>query len=202
MCYNEDMIGRLSGKIVFKGEKHLVLDVGGVGYKISVSLATLQDLDSPSFAKASEGTATLWTHLHVKEDALDLYGFLNQSELEFFELLISISGIGPRSALGILALAPVDTVRRAIGQGDATYLTKVSGIGKKIAEKIVLELKDKLGKGTINNTGIFKDDADIMEALVSLGYSQKDARDMLSKIPHDIKGRDKRLEAALKFNKH
>lgn len=189
------MIGSLNGKIIFKGEKHLVLDVGGVGYKISVPPSVGKELSENSIA-------SLWTHLHVKEDALELYGFLNQSELEFFELLISISGIGPRSALGILALAPVDTVRRAIGQGDASYLTKVSGIGKKIAEKIVLELRDKLGAGALSTGGMFKDDADILEALVSLGYSQRDARDMLTKIPHEIKGRDKRLEAALKQSKH
>ncbi|MDP2668681.1 MAG: Holliday junction branch migration protein RuvA [bacterium] len=200
------MIGHLSGKIIFKGEKHVILDVGGVGYKIFVTPAS-----SPSFAKAasfaeaskaeSEGTTELWTHLHVKEDALELYGFLHQGELEFFELLISISGIGPRSALGVFALAPVDTIRRAIAEGDVSYLTKVSGIGKKTAQKIVLELKDKLSGGASVVSETLKDDADILEALVSLGYTQKDAREMLSKIPHGVAGRDKRLEAALKLTK-
>ncbi|OGF68885.1 Holliday junction DNA helicase RuvA [Candidatus Giovannonibacteria bacterium RIFCSPHIGHO2_02_FULL_44_11] len=195
------MIGHLSGKIIFKGEKHLILDVGGVGYKIFVAPATLKNLESPSFAKASEGTTELWTHLHVKEDALELYGFLHQGELEFFELLISISGIGPRSALGVFALAPVDTIKRAIAAGDVSYLTKVSGIGKKTAQKIVLELKDKLSGGVSVVSETLKDDADILEALVSLGYTQKDAREMLSKIPHGVAGRDKRLEAALKLTK-
>ena len=195
------MIGRLEGKIVFKGEKHLILDVGGVGYKIFVAPATLKNLESPSFAKASEGTTELWTHLHVKEDALELYGFLHQGELEFFELLISISGIGPRSDLGVFALAPVDTIKRAIAAGDVSYLTKVSGIGKKTAQKIVLELKDKLSGGVSVVSETLKDDADILEALVSLGYTQKDAREMLSKIPHGVAGRDKRLEAALKLTK-
>ena len=195
------MIGHLSGKIIFKGEKHLILDVGGVGYKIFVAPATLKNLESPSFAKASEGTTELWTHLHVKEDALELYGFLHQGELEFFELLISISGIGPRSALGVFALAPVDTIKRAIADGDISYLTKVSGVGKKTAQKIVLELKDKLSGGVSVVSETLKDDADILEALVSLGYTQKDAREMLSKIPHGVAGRDKRLEAALKLTK-
>ena len=187
------MIGHLDGKILFKGEKHIILDVGGVGYKIFVALATQKDLEQNK-------PASLWTHLHVKEDALELYGFLNQSELEFFESLISISGIGPKSALGVLAMAPVDTLKRAISSGDTSYLTKVSGIGRKTAEKIVLELKDKMGYGKVSLGGeIFKDDADILEALVALGYSQKDARDMLQKIPQSVKGRDNRLKEALKM---
>lgn len=189
------MIGRLSGKIIFKGEKNVILDVGGIGYKVFLSPTSSQVLNSGE-------NAALWTHLHVKEDALELYGFLHQSELEFFELLISISGIGPRSALGVLALAPVDTIRKAIAQGDISYLTKVSGVGKKTAQKIVLELKDKLSGGASFISETLKDDADILEALVSLGYTQKDAREMLSKIPAGVTGRDKRLESALKFNKH
>ena len=187
------MIGHLEGKILFKGEKYIVLDVGGVGYKIFASMVTARELKPGNSAK-------MWTHLHVREDSLDLYGFLNQSELEFFESLISISGIGPKSALGVLAMAPVDTLKRAISSGDTSYLTKVSGIGRKTAEKIVLELKDKMGYGKVSLGGeIFKDDADILEALVALGYSQKDARDMLQKIPQSVKGRDNRLKEALKM---
>ncbi len=189
------MIGCLNGKIIFKGERNVVLDVGGIGYKVFLSPTSSQVLNSGE-------NASLWTHLHVKEDALELYGFLHQGELEFFELLISISGIGPRSALGVLSLAPVDTIRRAIAQGDISYLTKVSGVGKKTAQKIVLELKDRLSGGISIISETLKDDADLMEALMSLGYSQKDARDMLSKIPPNISGRDNRLQAALKLTKH
>lgn len=185
------MIGHLEGRVIFKGEKYAILDVGGVGYKIFANPETLKQVSPES--------ASLWTHLHVREDALDLYGFLNKSELEFFELLISISGIGPRSALGILAVAPVDTIKRAVGSGDTTYLTKVSGVGRKTAEKVVLELKDKMGFG---KNGLspeeFKDDADLVEALVVLGYSQRDAREMIQKIPKDVSGRENRLKSALK----
>lgn len=194
------MIGHLEGKVMFKGERHVVLDVGGIGYKIFVSTGTLKELASPSFAKASEGTAQLWTHLHVKEDALELYGFLDENELEFFEMLISISGIGPKSALGVLSLAPSETIKKAISSGDTSYLTKVSGIGRKTAEKIVLELKDKLVFDKIAHASEeMKEDADILDALLSLGYSQRDAREMIQKIPKDIKGREKRIREALKI---
>lgn len=188
------MIGHLEGKVLFKGERHVVLDVGGVGYKIFVS-ASSKNLSIGESAK-------LWTHLHVKEDALELYGFSHQAELEFFEMLISISGIGPRSALGVLALAPVDSLKRAIASGDTSYLTKISGIGRKTAEKIVLELKDKMGFGKVSFGGEeFKEDADILDALIALGYSQRESREMLQKIPSNIRGREKRLKEALKMTK-
>ena len=187
------MIGHLEGKVIFKGERHVILDVGGVGYKIFVAAQDLKNLNQ-------DGAAKLWTHLHVKEDALELYGFLNQTELEFFEMLISISGIGPKSALGVLSLAPVDTIKKAISSGDTSYLTKVSGIGRKTAGKIVLELKDKLGFGkTFYASDEMKEDADILDALLSLGYSQRDAREMIQKIPKDIKGRELRLKDSLKI---
>lgn len=186
------MIGRLEGKVIFKGERHVILDVGGVGYKVFVSVALGSKLVAGSPTK-------LWTHLHVRENALELYGFLYQAELEFFELLISISGIGPKSALGVLSLAPLDTIKRAVASGDISYLTKVSGIGRKTAEKIVLELKDKMGYGKVSFAGEeLKDDADVVDALISLGYSQRDAREMVGKIPANIKGREKRLREALK----
>lgn len=187
------MVGHLEGKVVFKGERYAILGVGGVGYKVFVSAAANKELVAGSQAK-------LWTHLHIREDAMELYGFLHRAELEFFEMLISISGIGPKSALGVMALAPVDTIKRAISSGDTSYLTKVSGIGRKTAGKIVLELKDKFGFGKVSFTGEeFKEDTDILDALISLGYSQKEARDMIQRIPQDIKGRDKRLKEALKI---
>ncbi len=186
------MIGHLEGKVLFKGERYVVLDVGGVGYKIFVA-ASSKNLSIGENAK-------LWTHLHVKEDALELYGFSHQAELEFFEMLISISGIGPRSALGVLALAPVDSLKRAISSGDTSYLTKISGIGRKTAEKIVLELKDKMGFGKVSFGGEeFKEDTDILDALIALGYSQRESREMLQKIPSNIRGREKRLREALKI---
>ena len=132
---------------------------------------------------------------------MELYGFLHYAELEFFELLIGISGIGPRSALGVLALAPVDTLKRAIAAGDTSYLTKVSGIGRKTAEKIVLELKEKLGFGkmSLGGTEDLQHDADVLEALVALGYTATQARDALGKLKPTIQGREARLKEALKL---
>ncbi len=189
------MIGYLEGNIVFRGEKHIVLNVQGVGYTIFLSAPTQKQIPH-------EGAVKLWTHLAVKENALELYGFLYPAEREFFESLISISGIGPKSALGVMSLAPVDTLKRAIGSGDTSYLTKVSGIGRKTAEKIVLELKDKMGFGKISyaESGPMQDDADVMEALISLGYSQKESREMVQNIPATVIGRDQRLKEALKKN--
>ena len=178
---------------MFKGERYVILDVGGFGYKIFAAPTVMKELAAGSSAK-------LCTHLHVKEDSLELYGFLYQEELDFFELLISISGIGPRSALGVLSVAPVDTIKKAISSGDTSYLTKVSGIGRKTAEKIVLELKDKLGFGKISYASDeMKEDTDILDALLALGYSHRDAREMIQKIPTNIKGREARLKEALKI---
>lgn len=187
------MIGHLEGKVMFKGERYAVLEVGGVGYKVFVAASSYKNLSVGEEAK-------LWTHLHVKEEALELYGFSHQAELEFFESLISISGIGPKSALGVLSLAPVDSLKRAISSGDTSYLTKVSGIGRKTAEKIVLELKDKFGFGKAGFGGEeMKEDADILDALSALGYSQRESREILQKVPGSVKGREKRLKEALKM---
>jgi Holliday junction DNA helicase RuvA len=134
-------------------------------------------------SKIKNGTETmLFIHTHVREDVLDLYGFLDHSELEFFEMLISVSGVGPKSALAILGITSVDTLRKAIGTGDTSYLTKISGIGKKTAEKIVIELRDKVGKETgTDKSGSLSEELDALEALKSLGYSQHEAREALKK---------------------
>lgn len=185
------MIASIAGKILAREARFAVVDVGGVGYKVFLLPATLAET---KWGK----TGKFWTHLHMREDAMELYGFLEKEELEFFENLISISGIGPKSALGILSLAPVGTLRRAISSGDTSYLTKISGIGRKTAEKIVLELKDKFA-GEKEKIGFETEhDSDILDALISLGYTQKEAREMVQKISLDIKGRENRLKEALK----
>src|SRR3989338_5140260 len=127
------MIGSIRGKIILKREKWLIVETAGVGYKINVSP------DALLRAKMDDNEAFFFIHTHVREDALDLYGFSDISELEFFEMLISVSGIGPKGALAILGITTIETLRKAIGTGDTSYLTKISGIGKKTAEKIVIE---------------------------------------------------------------
>ncbi|MCX6752526.1 MAG: Holliday junction branch migration protein RuvA [Candidatus Nomurabacteria bacterium] len=179
------MIGSIKGKIILKKEKFLVVETAGVGYKISVSPDTLLKVDALRLRLGqNEAPVSFWIHTHVREDAFDLYGFLEYPELEFFEMLLSVSGIGPKSALAILGITSVETLRKAIGTGDTSYLTKVSGIGRKTAEKIILELRDKMGDKTEGEIGSasLQGDMDSMEALKSLGYSQSEAREALKKV--------------------
>lgn len=184
------MIGQLKGTISFVGMGHALIDVGGVGYKVYLPAASLSSL-------SHEKEASLFTYLAVRENALDLYGFQTRSELEFFELLLSVSGIGPKSAIAILGLAPADTLKRAIASGDALYLTKVSGIGRKSAEKIIVELKDKLG-GAAGSAGILVGaDAETLEALEALGYSMRDARDAVARARGDTA--QEKIKDALKM---
>jgi Holliday junction DNA helicase RuvA len=181
------MIGSIKGKIILKTEKYLIVEAGGVGYKISVSPDTL------SKAKKLESEIFLWIHNHVREDAFDLYGFLDREELEFFEMLINVSGIGPKGALSILGITSIETLRKAISIGDTSYLTKISGIGRKTAEKIVIELRDKVGKELGGNS--LQVELDALEALKSLGYSGVEARDALKKVKADTDTNTKIREA-------
>ncbi len=163
-----------------------------MGYRVAVPTDVLLEaaLSQPVF---------LWTHLAVRETALDLFGFTERESLETFELLITISGIGPKTALGILNVASPATLRQAVGSGDTSYLTRVSGIGKKNAEKIVLELKDKLvmKEGEVMH-GDAKSEGDAMEALISLGYSEREAREALKKVPKAVSDAGSRVKEALK----
>ena len=181
------MIGNIRGKIILKKEKFLIIETGGVGYKINISSDTL------SKTKKLEEGVFLFIHTHVREDALDLYGFLNYQELEFFEMLIGVSGIGPKGALAILGIATIETLKRAIGTGDTSYLTKISGIGKKTAEKIVIELRDKMGE--VEKGSSMQGELDALEALKSLGYSQNEAREALKKTSPDTNTNTKIREA-------
>jgi Holliday junction DNA helicase RuvA len=181
------MIGRINGEIILKTDRFLVVDTNGVGYKINVSPETLNSV------KKIGSSIILWIHTHVREDSLDLYGFLDRKELEFFEMLINISGIGPRSALAILGISSIETLEKAISTGDTIYLTKISGIGKKTAEKIILELRDKIGRK--DGDGTLQVELDTLEALKSLGYTERDSREALKKIPQDVDTNTKIREA-------
>jgi len=187
------MIGKLTGTVIEKEHSRIILDVHGVGYSIRL-------LHDTALASKIGETLTVWTHLVVREDALELFGFTKKEELGLFMLLIGISGIGPKSALSILSLAPPKILEKAVVSGDTTYLTKVSGIGKKSAEKIILELKDKL-KSVLFEEGEFelKEDTDVLLALKSLGYKTSDAREALKKIPKDVSGTNSRIKEALRY---
>ncbi|MES2436415.1 MAG: Holliday junction branch migration protein RuvA [Patescibacteria group bacterium] len=186
------MIARLTGTIVHADTRFMILDVNGVGYKVFTTTGILE--------KNLTDSVTFWTHLAVREDALDLYGFPTRDELEFFQLLITVNGIGPKSALGILNMASVATIRQAILTEDPAYLTKVSSISKKNAEKIVLELKGKLAD--IFTEGAEEvpqsHESDALEALKSLGYQERDARDALKKVPKEITDTAECIRHALK----
>lgn len=186
------MIARLSGILTEKHPLFGIIDVSGVGYKVFATLPTLGQLSIGE-------EVTLHTYMYVRENIQDLYGFEDKEEQALFELLISVSGIGPKSALGILNVANPATLKQAVAAGDTTHLTKVSGIGKKSAQKIIIELKDKLDSASEQDVALMQDEVDTMEALTSLGYGQKEVRDVLQKIPKDITGPQDRIKEALKL---
>ncbi|MDR3570749.1 MAG: Holliday junction branch migration protein RuvA [Candidatus Pacebacteria bacterium] len=185
------MIGHLEGTVRKISIGSVILSCGGVGYKIAATKESLARL------RLNE-TAALWTHLAVREDVLDLYGFSTEEELHFFGLLLMVSGIGPKSALAILDIASVETLRSAIAAGNSGYLTNVSGIGKKTAEKIILELRDKVGVAQSETSAAISGDEETLEAMRALGYSLQEARDALRKVPMEIKNPNERLREALK----
>ncbi|MDO8594404.1 MAG: Holliday junction branch migration protein RuvA [bacterium] len=184
------MISYLSGTVIEKDIRFAIIDVGGVGYRVFVTEDTLHRLKIGSAAK-------LKTHHAVREDSEDLFGFLDNEDLKLFELLLTVSGIGPKSALNILNVATPETLRRSITSGETAYLTKISGIGRKTAEKIVLELKEKLGAGDGGTT--LKEEVDALEALKSLGYSHGEAREALKNIPKEAVSTSDRVKQALKL---
>jgi Holliday junction DNA helicase RuvA len=192
------MIAFLRGTILNKHKNYLIVEVANVGYQVFVN----QSL----FAEFVAGQPVeLYTHQYIKEDALDLYGFKNLEELEMFELLLSISGVGPKSALGILSVAKTEELKVTIARGDSSILTKVSGIGRKTAERIVLELRDKvvsIGTGEMiagGGTAAGLAQSDEIDALMALGYSLQQARDALREIDQSLKTPSERIRAALKM---
>ncbi len=187
------MISHLRGKILSNTLKSAVIDVGGVGYKIFATPDTLTDINK------NPENASVYTYLAVRENALDLYGFSSEEELDFFELLISISGIGPKSALAILSGAGLDALKTAVVSGNANHLTKISGVGRKNAEKIVLELHGKIEASNEGNSEIMQTGSDAIEALQALGYSQREAREALKKVPKEITSISDIVKQALKI---
>ncbi len=183
------MISHLTGTTIYKNLKIIVIDCNGVGYKVTPTIEALNKTEMGQ-------KASIWTYTVVREDVLDLYGFDSKQELDLFELLLTVSGIGPKSALNILSVASLGALEQAITTGETAHLTKVSGVSKKNAEKIVLELKGKF-KSTEHIGTTFKDEVDVLEALKALGYSHSDAREALKEIPVDLSVSEK-IKYALK----
>jgi len=187
------MIGRLTGTLVEKLPPQVVLDVQGVGYEVDVPMSSFYNL--PALGER----VTLLTHFIVREDAQLLYGFLTQEERATFRELIKISGVGPRTALSILSGLSVAELSQAITQQQAGRLVKVPGIGKKTAERLLLELKGKLGAdiGAPGASVANDAQADIVQALISLGYNEKEAAAALKALPPEV-GVSEGIKLALK----
>ena len=179
------MIGRLSGTLLAKHPPQLVLDVQGVGYEIDAPMSTIFNLPEPG------APVVLLTHLAVREDGHFLYGFLTENERATFRQLIKISGIGARTALSILSGLSVDELANAVARQEAGRLVKIPGIGKKTAERLLLELKDKLRNsaapavGTLAHAGS-DPTGDILSALLALGYNDRDAAAAMKDLPPDV----------------
>ncbi|MBQ9240645.1 MAG: Holliday junction branch migration protein RuvA [Duodenibacillus sp.] len=177
------MIGRIRGKLIEKNPPQILVDVGGVGYEIDVPMSTFYNL--PEIG----ADVTLLTHFVVREDAQLLYGFLTAAERSVFRLLIKISGIGARTALSILSGMTVQMLAQAIAAQDSAMLTRIPGIGKKTAERLVLELKGKLGadlEGVSLAGAQSETKSDIVSALIALGYSERDSIAAAKRLPEDI----------------
>jgi Holliday junction DNA helicase, RuvA subunit len=176
------MIGRLRGLLAEKNPPQLLIDIGGVGYLVDVPMSTYYNL--PDLGKE----VTLLTHFIVREDAQILYGFLSVEEREVFRQLIKVNGIGPRSALSILSGLSVTDLIQAVSTQEVARLVKVPGIGKKTAERLLLELKGKIGDDLGIQASAPQNSAqnDIMQALLALGYNEKDAKAALKQLPEDI----------------
>lgn len=187
------MIYSLSGKLAFKKSQFVVIDVGGVGYKVFVSQKTFKKLPAIS------SKINLLCSYHVRQDMPEIYGFLDEKELEIFDLLTSINGVGPKSALTILGNIKIDKFLSAINHNRSDLISDGWGIGKKKAERIVLELKDKVKKsGIFIDAEILDSDKDIKSALRNLGYKPKEVEEAIDKIPASIKKVEVRLKLAIK----
>ncbi|WP_298394397.1 Holliday junction branch migration protein RuvA [uncultured Azonexus sp.] len=188
------MIGRLTGFVVEKNPPQIVLDVNGVGYELDVPMSTFYNL--PSVGEK----VTLLTHFAVREDGHFLYGFLGEAERFAFRQLLKVSGIGARTALSVLSGLSVNDLAAAVAQQELGRLIKVPGIGKKTAERLLLELKGKLADATGVTLNIAVDDAraDISNALLALGYNEKEAAAAMKQLPADV-GTSDGIRQALKL---
>jgi len=177
------MIGRLKGVLASKMPPWLVVDVGGVGYELEAPMSTVFDL--PEVGRE----VALFTHYAVKEDTVALYGFLREAERTLFRTLQKVTGIGAKTSLAVLSGSSPDEFARLVQTGDIAALTRIPGIGKKTAERILLELKDKLGADVTHTVGVNRappPSSDILNALLALGYSDKEAVHAVKQLPEGV----------------
>ncbi len=188
------MIRGLTGEIKAKTLNSVVLGVQGIDFQLALPVGAAEKL--PSIGE----TVSLFTFLNLREGGIDFYGFSDEKELNFFELLISVNGVGPKSALGILGVASTDKLAAAIAAQDVSLLQQSSGIGRKTAERIILELKEKVGE--VDQSGEVKEmmaaDGDVIDALVSLGYLKREAKAAVQRLNPQVTGASNRLREALR----
>lgn len=186
------MIAHVSGEVVEKTENALIIDVGGIGYEIQVASS---DLEAATLGERHK----LYTHDHLRENAHELFGFSSLMAKRLFEMLISVSGVGPKMALAILSLGDVEAIRSAIAMGDSAFVQRASGVGKRIAERIAVDLKDKVGAPGIQNGSTAAAPAaprdDALDALLALGYSLQQANEMLHGIDPELDTQTKLKQA-------
>ena len=195
------MIASLRGNLLATGSDYAIIDTGGVGYQVFVPRPVLEGLGQAG------SNVQVYTYLHVREDALVLYGFASLEQRAFFETLIGVTGIGPRMALGLLSAAPLDQIQIAIASENTALLSQVPGIGKKTAARLVLELKGKLDLAKLPTivaaagaSGASALNAELQEVLTSLGYSALEAQSAVSSIPADAPpDLEERLRLALRY---
>jgi Holliday junction DNA helicase RuvA len=178
------MIGQLRGKLIEQNSDHVLLDVAGVGYEVHVSLQTLSELDS--MKSTADKDLRLFIYTHVREDALQLFGFLHRAEKELFLSLLKVNGIGTKSALTILSGAPVNRIIAMIDQGDAKALSALPKVGKKTAEQMILTLKGKLVLTETQDSPQNQAHREISSALLNLGFKASQIDGFIEKLPADI----------------
>ena len=187
------MIHSLSGILAQKKLSFVVVDVHGVGYKVSLPARVHEALP-----EAGE-PVLLYCHLVVREDAHELYGFLRETDLSFFEKLLTVNGVGPKSGLAIMGLSEPHELASAITEGRADVFMRAAGVGRKTAERVVLELRGKLPSlGGLDAVARMESDMDVEDALVGLGYGRAEARRAADAVPRTVTGTEDRLKAALK----
>jgi Holliday junction DNA helicase RuvA len=187
------MIATLQGTVTDKGESYLIVETGGVGFKVHVPAPLVARWGTPG------RRVSLFTHLHMRENEVSLYGFETRNELSFFQSLLSVSGIGPKVGLGALTAGNVDALRSAIAAGDSDYLTQLPGVGKKTAQRIVLDLRGKLEEEELAPAPVISSvDQDVLAALLSMGYNDTEAKAAVASLPDEEMPVEDRLLLALR----
>ncbi|OGH12605.1 MAG: Holliday junction DNA helicase RuvA [Candidatus Levybacteria bacterium RIFCSPHIGHO2_01_FULL_40_10] len=188
------MIGSLQGSIIIRDDPFLIVDVAGVGYRIHASQDVLSSITEQSSA------VKVFTYTHVREDILELYGFSKYSDLKLFESLINVSGVGPKTAIGIFSVGSSDQIKQAIFEGDVSFFTSVPRLGSKNAQKIIIELKNKVGGGELDLTdGTSTARGEVSAALKAFGFTTAEINDAVRSIDGKHKSVEEQVKAALKY---